>query len=406
MAHRIPLLRQGHRLELLQGSREMFPALIDAIDNARTEVRLETYIFDFTGSGAEVAYAMERAARRGVSVMVMVDGYGSDPIPAAWQERFDQAGVQWAIYSPQGRFGMLWPGNWSRLHRKLCLIDCELAFCGGINILDDFHDPSYGRLDHPRFDFAMSVKGPLVASVQAVMERSWRRLLAKQQTGRGRIASLVDSLRAARRDPAVGPSPDRTRTTPLAKATLVLRDNVRNRTRIEFAYRRAISRARSEVIIANAYFVPGRKMRSSLVRAARRGVKVKLLLQGRYEYFMQYYAARPIYGALLAAGVEIYEYVPGFLHAKVAVIDGVWATVGSSNLDPLSLLLAREANVMVEDRPFAGRLRSTLLRAMADEGRAMDAEAFARRPFGQRVSEWVAFGLMRIALTLQGKKYL
>ena len=406
MAHRIPLLRQGHRLELLQGSREMFPALIDAIDNARTEVRLETYIFDFTGSGAEVAYAMERAARRGVSVMVMVDGYGSDPIPAAWQERFDQAGVQWAIYSPQGRFGMLWPGNWSRLHRKLCLIDCELAFCGGINILDDFHDPSYGRLDHPRFDFAMSVKGPLVASVQAVMERSWRRLLAKQQTGRGRIASLVDSLRAARRDPAVGPAPDRTRTTPLAKATLVLRDNVRNRTRIEFAYRRAISRARSEVIIANAYFVPGRKMRSSLVRAARRGVKVKLLLQGRYEYFMQYYAARPIYGALLAAGVEIYEYVPGFLHAKVAVIDGVWATVGSSNLDPLSLLLAREANVMVEDRPFAGRLRSTLLRAMADEGRAMDAQAFARRPFGQRISEWVAFGLMRIALTLQGKKYL
>ena len=406
MAHRIPLLRQGHRLELLQGSREMFPALIDAIDNARTEVRLETYIFDFTGSGAEVAYAMERAARRGVSVMVMVDGYGSDPIPAAWQERFDQAGVQWAIYSPQGRFGMLWPGNWSRLHRKLCLIDSELAFCGGINILDDFHDPSYGRLDHPRFDFAMSVKGPLVASVQAVMERSWRRLLAKQQAGHGRIASLVDSLRAARRDPAVGPAPDRTRTTPLAKATLVLRDNVRNRTRIEFAYRRAISRARSEVIIANAYFVPGRKMRSSLVRAARRGVKVKLLLQGRYEYFMQYYAARPIYGALLAAGVEIYEYVPGFLHAKVAVIDGLWATVGSSNLDPLSLLLAREANVMVEDRPFAGRLRSTLLRAMADEGRAMDAEAFARRPFGQRVSEWVAFGLMRIALTLQGKKYL
>ena len=406
MANRIPLLRQGHRLELLQGSREMFPALIDAIDNARTEVRLETYIFDFTGSGAEVAYAMERAARRGVSVMVMVDGYGSDPIPAAWQERFDQAGVQWAIYSPQGRFGMLWPGNWSRLHRKLCLIDCELAFCGGINILDDFHDPSYGRLDHPRFDFAMSVKGPLVASVQAVMERSWRRLLAKQQTGRGRIASLVDSLRAERRDPAVGPAPDRTRTTPLAKATLVLRDNVRNRTRIEFAYRRAISRARSEVIIANAYFVPGRKMRSSLVRAARRGVKVKLLLQGRYEYFMQYYAARPIYGALLSAGVEIYEYVPGFLHAKVAVIDGLWSTVGSSNLDPLSLLLAREANVLVEDRPFAGRLRSTLLRAMADEGRAMDAEAFARRPIGQRISEWVAFGLMRIALTLQGKKYL
>jgi cardiolipin synthase A/B len=164
--------------------------------------------------------------------------------------------------------------------------------------------------------------------------------------------------------------------------------------------------ARDEVIIANAYFAPGRKMRNALIAAAHRGVKVQLLLQGRYEYFMQYYAARPIYSALLRAGVQIHEYSPSFLHAKVAVIDGHWATVGSSNLDPLSLLLAREANVMVEDPAFAALLRERLGRAIREEGRAMDPREFESRPLRQRFMEGVALALMRLALAVQGKKYL
>jgi cardiolipin synthase len=190
-----------------------------------------------------------------------------------------------------------------------------------------------------------------------------------------------------------------------SRAALVLRDNLANRIRIERAYRVAIARARSEIIIANAYFVPGHKMRNALVSAAKRGVRVRILLQGRYEYFMQYYAARPIYGALLAAGVELHEYAPSFLHAKVAVIDGHWATVGSSNLDPLSLLLAREANVIVEDEDFAQQLRGHLVAAM-QAGHAVDPADYASRPWHQRVRENLALGLMRIALAVQGKSYL
>jgi cardiolipin synthase len=406
MGHGIPPLRQGHGLALLQGSAQMFPALIDAIENARSEVRLETYIFDFTDSGADVAHALERAARRGVRVMLLVDGFGSEPFPADWQERFADAGVQWRVFSPPGRLGVLWPANWSRLHRKLCLVDDQVAFCGGINILDDFHDPNHGRLEAPRFDFAVRVSGPLVAQMRATMVRLWERIEAARSLRKARLAGVLDSLRASRASMlgrrAQPPAGELAR----AKAALVLRDNVRNRAGIERAYRRAIARARSEIIIANAYFVPGRKMRSALVRAARRGVKVQLLLQGRYEYFMQYYAARPIYGALLAAGVQIYEYSPSFLHAKVAVVDGEWATVGSSNLDPLSLLLAREANLMVQDRAFAQQLRSRLVAAMAHEGKRMDPEIYARRPLRQRASEWVALVLMRAALAVQGKKYL
>jgi cardiolipin synthase len=404
MAHGIPPLRPGHRLDLLQGSREMFPALIAAIDGARTEVRLETYIFDFTGTGADVASALERASQRGVSVLVVVDGFGSDPIPAAWAERFARVGLQWRVYAPPGHFGVLWPGNWSRLHRKLCLVDSETVFCGGINILDDFYDPTHGRLEHPRFDFSVRVNGPLVATVGQTMGRLWQRLQALRRLSRVKLG-VIEKLRAGRnrhRPAQASPAGE----LPRAKAALVLRDNVRNRARIERAYRRAISRARSEVIIANAYFVPGRKMRSALVRAARRGVSVRLLLQGRYEYFMQWYAARPIYGTLLAAGVEIYEYAPSFLHAKVAVVDGEWSTVGSSNLDPLSLLLAHEANVMMQDHAFSQALRERLVLAMEQGGKRMDPQLFAQRPLRQRVWEWAAFALMRIALAVQGKKYL
>jgi cardiolipin synthase A/B len=405
MSHAFSSPRSGHEVQLLEGSAQLFPALIEAIDGAAREVRLETYIFDFAAAADGVAAALVRAAERGVRVRVVVDGFGTATPPLVWQHRFERAGVGWRVYAPLGWLGMLSLGSWRRLHRKLCAVDGEVAFCGGINILDDWRDPNYGTLPAPRLDFAVRVRGPLVAEAVASMTRLWWRMQAVRDIRYARLGGALESLRASK----VGRVRHvRARTgfeVPHAKAALVLRDNLRNRTRIERAYRRAIGRAREEIIIANAYFVPGRKMRRALIAAAQRGVKVRLLLQGRYEYFMQYYAARPVYGALLRAGVEIHEYSPSFLHAKVAVIDGRWATVGSSNLDPLSLLLAREANVMVEDQTFAAGLRERLLRALA-EGRAMSAEEYGRRPWRQRVMEHVALALMRLALIVQGKKYL
>jgi cardiolipin synthase len=395
--------RGGHEVQLLEGARAFFPALIEAVDAAQRDVRLETYIFDFTGDGSLVAEALEGAAQRGVSVHVVVDGFGTGPLPAAWRDRFARAGVDWRVYSPLGMLGVLWPQSWRRLHRKLCVIDSDVAFCGGINVLDDFHDPTHGVLDAPRFDFAVRVTGPLVAEVEVTMLQLWERVKHGRDL-RGRFARALISLR--RTGHGHVPPVESVRDKPLSRAGLLLRDNLRHRTRIERAYRRAIGQARDEVIIANAYFVPGKKMRRALIAAARRGVTVRLLLQGRYEYFMQYYGARPIYGALLLAGVEIHEYAPSFLHAKVAVIDGRWATVGSSNLDPLSLLLAREANVVIEDATFAGELRQQLVHAIEQEGRAMDPHEFGSRPLRQRVMEHIALGIMRVALAIQGQRYL
>lgn len=405
MARGIPPLRRGHHLQLLEGSRELFPALVAAIDAAAREVLLETYIFDFTGSSVDVAYALERAARRGVLVRVVVDGVGCPALPQGWQSRLELVGVQWAVYSPVGPLGLLWPGQWRRLHRKLCVVDERIGFCGGINILDDYHDPNHGVLASPRFDFSLRVEGPIVADMRDTLQRQWSRIAAIRQLKRARLGGALLSWRATG-----FASKPATRTAshahPDARAALLLRDNLRNRAGIERAYLRAIGRARREIVIANAYFVPGGRMRRALVNAARRGVRVVLLLQGRYEYFMQYYAARPVFGALLSAGVEIHEYAPSFLHAKVAVIDGHWATVGSSNLDPLSLLLAREANVVVEDARFAGRLRDRLAFALAHEGKVMEAAVFASRPWRQRCKEGIALVVMRILLAVQGKKYL
>lgn len=408
---------QGHDITLLQGSGEYFAALAQAIDAAQQEVRMETYVFDTTAGGQDVAAALARAADRGLQVHLLMDGVGSDPLPMAWQQRFENSGVQWRIYKPLGRLGYLIPSRWRRLHRKLCVIDAgrpqEKGFCGGINILDDYHDPNHGALDQPRFDFAVSVHGPLIAQMHEATQQLWRSLdsvyLFKDKQIKRAMGSWVGERGSFIRRRFSRESREQEATAIAARAHILFRDNLRFRNRIEKAYLKAIGAASQEIIIANAYFLPGGKLRAALLAAAERGVRVQLLLQGKYEYFMQYHAARPVYAQLLAAGIEIHEYEASFLHAKVAVVDAytarAWATVGSSNLDPLSLLLAREANVVVRDTAFATELRERLATAIEQGGRKVDAQMFANRPWAQRFLDRVAYGLMRLALSVTGNRY-
>jgi len=397
--------KEGHTVELLQGGIEFFPALVAAIDASEREVRLETYIFNFDAAGEQVAAALVEAAQRGVRVYLVMDGVGTPSVPDDWVRRFADAGVRWHRFAPLGRWGLLLPMRWRRLHRKLCVVDGALAFCGGINVLDDYFDPSCGALESPRFDFAVRVQGALVQDVHQVMLRFWERLELTLRLEHMDFKEAAQTWKDSMHMQQPLPKPALPAGRSGMNAILVLRDNLRNRNRIERAYRKAIADARQEVLIANAYFLPGGKLRSALIHAARRGVRVRLLLQGRYEYFMQYHGARPVFGVLLAAGVEIHEYSAGFLHAKVAVVDGQWATVGSSNLDPLSLLLAREANVVVSDTGFAQELRARLMTAIESHGVQLDAQAYASRPWHQLLLDRLAFGIMRLLLFLAGRRY-
>ena len=426
-------MRGGHQLLLLEGGTALFPALVAAMDMARSVVHLETDIFEFACEALSVAEALERAAHRGVRVRLVIDGVGTPSVPVEWQQRFAQAGVRWRVYAPMGLFGILMPNNWRRLHRKLCVIDGTVGFCGGINIIDDQDDGALGRLNAPRLDFSLRVAGPLVGEMTETMEQLWWRLQAVHKARQREFRAAWEALRETspvgdfsrllgkfeartglgrrRRGISTTASEAFEETAEVllgvddARAALLLRDNVSHRHDIERDYLKAIGSAREHIVIANAYFIPGRKLRRALTLAAARGVRVRLLLQGKYEHFMQYHAARPVYKTLLDAGIEIHEYAPSALHAKVAVVDQRWATVGSTNLDPLSLLLAKEANVSTTDPRFAALLHDCLDAILQSGSQRLDAHWLGQRPWQQRALDRVAFAVMRTLLFLTGHRY-
>jgi cardiolipin synthase len=370
----------GNHLRLLRTGGEYFPALLEAIDQARHEVHLETYIFADDDTGRRVVAALTRAARRGVAVRVLVDGFGARGFEDGLGATLTADGVEVLTYRPEvGRFSFR-RHRLRRLHRKLAVIDGEIGFAGGINVIDDF-DASIA----PRFDFAVRIEGPLVARLHLAVRHVWR---------------LVRWARLGRRPPPPLhlPPPLRPATAGAMQAALLLRDNLAHRHDIEYAYLDAIRGARDEILIANAYFLPGRRFRKTLLLAAQRGVKVSLLLQGRSDHRLFHYATQALYDRMLAAGVRVYEYDRAELHAKVAVIDEDWATVGSSNIDPFSLLLAREANVVVRDVAFAAELRASLGGLLTGAAREVRVEDQRQRPWKARLASWFAYSLLRFML--------
>jgi cardiolipin synthase len=372
-------LVNGNRFTLLTGGREYFPELEAACDAAQFEIHVETYIFDRDLAGRRIAQALSRAAQRGVATHLLVDGYGSKKLGWRFMARLKKAGVRVLVYRPDIVPWPLQRRRLRRMHRKLAVIDARLAFLGGINIIDDMHTPGHTP---PRFDFAVRIEGPLLPEIYRAVKRLW---------------ALVDFMQLGHdwhEQPAL--QPDVTQRGEQHGA-FVIRDNLRHRRDIEDAYLAAIDGARSEVLIANAYFLPGLAFRHALMNAAARGVRVILLLQARVEYVLMHYASRALYGAFLDAGIEIHEYHRSFLHAKVAVVDRAWATVGSSNIDPLSFLLAREANIVVQDREFSEDLRSRLLAAMAEGAKPVPRERWQHPPLPERVAIWFAYGVARLS---------
>lgn len=343
----------GNNIRLLHNGSEYFPTLEQAIDSAQHDIYLETYIFKHDRIGYQIAAALIRAAKRGVSVHLLLDGFGSHALPDTFIQNLLNTGVKVLVFRREVFLFRLRRYRLRRMHRKLAVIDARLAFVGGINIIDDYEHP-YEQ--SPRFDFAVLIEGPLLINIYAATKRLW-----------SVVAWAHFKKRWVNKTTVQPASTQKGR----QLAAFLVRDNLRHRHDIEQVYLDAIKNAKDEIIIASAYFLPGRNFRNALNNAAMRGVNVILLLQGRIEYRLQHYATHALYGNLLDAGIKIHEYQSGFLHAKVAVIDQRWATVGSSNIDPFSLLLAREANVVIKDKTFANKLRTSLKKAIAGESIAV-----------------------------------
>ena len=422
----------GNDVRLFNSGKALFGAMIERIDAATTDVALETYIFCDDALGRAVSAALVRAAARGVRVRVITDGLGSARLAlfADWAA----AGIEHRIYNPHV-FG---PFGFSRTHRKLAVIDDEAAYCGGINVVDDCLNN--GRpLPLPRWDFAVELRGPVVVDIREAIELQWHRIRlgrrpplpvpsaappvrgARASAGPmaplaagdaaerlaepvdealreladavppGRIERIVERVRARLRASVSDPH-----TAHVPCVAFVARDNVVNRRAIERAYLEAIEQARHEVLLANPYFMPGGRLRRALTDAAARGVNVRLLI-GRKEFRFLDYGVPFLYHALLGAGVRVAEYEKTLLHGKVAVVDSKWATVGSSNLDALSLVLNNEANVVLLLHPQIAQLRDAILAAF-DDAREIDRAHYEARPLLERAVNWLAFSLYRAAM--------
>lgn len=361
--------RDGNGVRLLENGDEFFPRAFDAIARARHEILVETFILFEDKVGLELHRHLVEAARRGVRVDLTVDGWGSPSFSHGFVSALVDAGVRFHVFDPHSRPLGLRLHLFRRMHRKLLIVDGRVAFVGGINYSAD-HLLDYGP--GAMQDYSVELEGPIVRDIRAF----------------------------AARQAAVHPPPpaEPSAAAPRAGDARVLfstRDNAHRRTDIERRYRRAIRAAKHEVLIANAYFFPSHGLLSELRRAARRGVAVTLILAGRSDERIATFGARALYKHLIRAGVHVFEYGPRPFHGKVALIDDEWATVGSSNLDPLSLSLNLEANVFIRDAGFNRCLRDRLLTLRDADCRRIEADALPHSTVWQALTGPVAYHVMR-----------
>lgn len=379
-------MNPNNHIVLLQNGEAYFPALEQALDQATHDVYLESYIFENDHTGRRIAEALRRAALRGVTTHMLIDGFGSNSLPQTMIDYLEEAGVMVLKFRPKISPWTFRRRRLRRLHRKVVVIDRKLAFVGGINIIDDMDLPDQ---DFPRFDYAVSVEGPLVKEIHDSCRRLWLRVI------RSRRINITWDRNRQKKVPPPQPAGH-------MRAAFLVRDNFRHRRNIENAYLTAITQAKREIILSNAYFLPGLKFRHALLAASRRGVRVVLLLQGKIEYRFAHYASRALFGNFLEAGIEVYEYHKSILHAKVAVIDNHWATVGSSNIDPFSLLLSLEANIVIDDRKFADTIKDSLEQAITKGAKRVSEDSWSSQNIMVRLASWISYGIVRLMIGTVG----
>jgi cardiolipin synthase len=372
---------EGNDIRLLQNGEEYFPRVFACIANAHTEVVLETFILFEDKVGLQLHEALVAAALRGVQVDVTIDGFGSPDLSDRFIDTLIEAGVRVHVFDPGSRLFGQRLNLLRRMHRKICVVDGEVAFVGGINYSAD-HLADFGP--EAKQDYAVEIHGPLVAEIHRFTHAALaqgQRYQRERKWWRWRR-----HMRAQPQDlPRAG----------TAAAMFVVRDNGRHWSDIERHYRIAIRAARKRVVIANAYFFPGYRLLRDLRRAARRGVDVRLILQGEPDMPIVKTAASMLYHLLLSAGVRIYEYCDRPLHGKIALMDDEWATVGSSNLDPLSLALNLEANVIIRDHDFNAHMAQHLECLMRNSCKEITREQVGKLTGWTWVRSWLAFHFTR-----------
>ena len=368
----------------LEDGRATYAAMLKAIRGARHHVHMEMYIFDDDEVGQDFARALAERARAGVKVRLIYDAVGSIGTPKEFFEGLEKAGIAVAVFNPVAP-GLLKRGPvgvQARDHRKLVVVDGRIAFLGGINISRVYGSASGSRPDpasmpfeeRPWRDLQIQLEGPVVGDLQRAFVAQWEKWKKEKLDPAGLYPKLGPAGPHVVRAVASSPGSDG------AADALYL------------ALISAIESAETEVFITNAYFVPHPELLAALAAAARRGVDVQLVLPGKTDSALVFHAGRAHYKALLDAGVKIHERKSRLLHTKSAVIDGVWSTIGSTNLDWRSLAYNDELNAVVLGADFANRMKAIFARDLA-ESELITPAKWAARPFLDRVKETGATSL-------------
>ncbi|WP_411960155.1 cardiolipin synthase ClsB [Pseudomonas mandelii] len=368
---------QGNNLvEMLENGEAYFPRVFEAMRQAKTEILLETFIVFEDKVGNELQQVLVEAAQRGVRVTVSLDGFGCGELSNGYLATLSEAGVRLQIFDPAPKLLGIRTNWFRRLHRKIVVVDGTIAFIGGINFSAD-HLADFGP--EAKQDYSVEVQGPAVADIHH---------FALLQCGRPARAKYWWQRRRQRRSELAFSDHD-------GQVRLVYRDNGDHRTDIEEVYLQVLRSAQRRVVIANAYFFPGYRLLREIRNAARRGVDVRLILQGQPDMMVAKLAARMTYDYLLKSGVQIFEYCERPLHGKVALVDEDWSTVGSSNLDPLSLSMNLEANVLIRDRAFNQDLFERLEVLSNNHCKAMSADTSPRGRIWHMTVGFLVFHFLR-----------
>ncbi|AXQ28102.1 cardiolipin synthase B [Solimonas sp. K1W22B-7] len=393
----------GNRVQLLKDGPETHRAQLKAIAGARRHIHLDIYLITDEELGQRYADALTAKARAGVRVRLIVDGLGGMGAGEAFRRRLEEAGVEIREFNSVNplKDPRLWRVT-RRNHRKILVVDGDQAFTGGINITDDYSGSSSGgsrigsrsgggsgsRSKRGWRDTQVSIEGPVVAEFQRQFLRWWGELGGKVEDP---PQALFPPIRR-RGDQMVRVVVDQGQDlldnlmAPADGAWDALRGRKADESRIYASYITAIGKARQRVWITQAYFAPNEAFVAALEDAAKRGVDVRLMMPGESDVNLMMHAARSHYQRLLDAGIHLYEYQDTVLHAKTAVIDGAWSTVGSANLDYRSFILNDEANAVVIGRDFGWQMEQMFEQDMKS-ARAIDPRAWGERPWTQRLKE-------------------
>jgi len=368
-----PLVAGNEGRVLVDGPRT-HRAMLDAMARARDHINIQSYILDDGELGERLAQLLAAKVKSGVKVHLMYDGVGSIQTPKDYFRRLREAGVAVCEFNPVKRVEKV---N-NRNHRKITVVDGRVAFTGGINISETYASSSLrarrgqdkeGDKRNGWRDTQVAVEGPVVAQFQRVFLDDW----ALQDCGPWREADFFPPLEARG-----------------SVAMRVVRsDPGRDTSEMYAELLAAIAGAKSRVWLTYGYFVPDPRTKRALIDAARRGVDVQLVLPGFTDFWAPVYAGRSHYEELLEAGVRLYEWHDALMHAKTAVVDGVWSSVGSTNLDWRSFVHNYEADLVARDAGFARALERRFQLDVAASV-PVEREAWARRPAAERFKEWLA----------------